>query len=77
MDIWIRSQTKKSLIKGKYIGLSPSNLSVLADDIVVGKYETTERCIEILNDIQYKLTRNITNLNGYTKSFIVYEMPEK
>lgn len=83
MELWIRNQTKKSLIKVDNIQVSNIQLSLMdtyhfitTDNngvtTILGTYETEERAKEILNEIQDLLQ------NAYVGSVnrIVYQMPE-
>ena len=69
MDLWIRSQDKEDLIKvyslevasrsnDKYTILTLINSSTLVD---LGTYETKERALEVLDEIQELFTLRIEN----------------
>lgn len=75
MELWIRSQDRKSLIKSNGVGLTPSELSIYPIGLngVLGTYETKERALEVLDEIQ-KLLKT-AELNDDI-NVIVYQMPE-
>lgn len=76
--MWIRSQCRKRLVKVTYVSLSYGNEKQICGDVgvadegdfILGEYETVERAIEVLNQIQ-RIIELAQNQN------IVYEMPEK
>ena len=87
MDLWIRSQDRKKLVKSGYltIFLSDTNWFIYSDTTTgepfgVGKYKTEERALEILDEIQ-----DILNPTGLRGSLIgvnqintyVYQMPKE
>lgn len=87
MDLWIRSQDRKKLVKSGYltIFLSDTNWFIYSDTTTgepfeIGKYKTEERALEVLDEIQ-----DILNPNGLKGSIInasrintyVYEMPKE
>ena len=76
MELWIRSQDRKSLIKSNGVGLTPSEISIYPIGLngVLGTYETKERALEVLDEIQ-KLLKT-AELNDDI-NVIVYQMPEK
>lgn len=57
MDLWIRSQSKKRIKKVKdiYYQKIGEEFCVVDDDIVFGKYKSSERALEVLDEIQYLL----------------------
>lgn len=90
MELWIRSQNKERLLKLNDIIL---NANYCIEDggiygyrmfangkVYLGIYETKERCIEILDEIQDKM-RDRYILQGSmihpTPNVIVYEMPKE
>lgn len=75
MELWIRSQDRKSLIKNNGVGLTPSEISIYPIGLngVLGTYETKERALEVLDEIQ-KLLKT-AELNDDI-NVIVYQMPE-
>ena len=91
MDLWIRSQ--KGLILKKINELmvehkAGENIYFITDgrSCVLGEYETNERALEVLDEIQKYLekmgttellTDKIGILNGTKHYGIVYEMPEE
>lgn len=86
--MWIRSQDKKSLIDAKCLYIKRYNHDVtpfcIADknyDFQLGGYETQERAIEILDEIQkYLHHNNISLTEGNGRCIIkdgIYQMPEK
>lgn len=90
MGIWIRSQDKKSLINCTDIRVvSYKDSCKIWDykvDEVLGTYETESRALEVLDEIQEKLTQNteytfeseIANYEKQSiKSHFVYQMPKE
>lgn len=74
--MWIRSQDGKNLSNVKVVYVWGVQVYGLIDGTnngkgLLGKYETEERAIEVLNEIQLKITKPIPFDSP------VYEMPEK
>lgn len=75
MELWIRSQDKKQLLKVDY-GLFIANGFTNTDDSFIGiknvghigRYKTEERALEILDEIQKTLT---------PKGILKLDMPEQ
>lgn len=70
--MWIYSQDKQMLINCNDVQCSDNEIiteTIFRTVAVLGQYETIERCIEILNDIIYKINNQ--------KFKEVYEMPEE
>ena len=84
MDLWIRSQDKMNLVQIKQISINyQNNKQVIANYIpemyenageyyeLLGTYETKERALEVLEEIQDILI-------DYAKiSRVVYQMPKE
>ena len=85
MDLWIRSQDRMNLVKVRQVSLNyQNNKEIIANYIpdlyensgeyyeFLGTYETKERAIEVLDEIQDLLQ------NAYTGNAnrIVYQMPK-
>ena len=93
MELWIRSQDKKNLVKIRQISLNyQNNKQIIANYTpelyensggyyeLLGTYKTKERAIEILDEIQNMLYAGLkaTNNNQLAgTTSIVYQMPEK
>ena len=80
MELWIRSQDKKTLVKSDYITIiwSPFHYSIVGylngkiKHKILGSYKTQKRAIEILDEIEDLLQNAyVGNANR-----IVYKMPE-
>ncbi len=75
MELWIRSQSKKTLMKVTKVHICGGVIfasGYTEFDEIIGEYKTKERVIEILNEIQnYILLPNTDN------SAYVYQMPAK
>lgn len=82
MELWIRNQDKMNLVKIRQISLNyQNNKQIIANYIpelyensgeyyeLLGKYETKERAIEVLDEIQAYLMSDTPRSN-------VYNMPE-
>ena len=81
MELWIRSQDKKQLLKvndGLYIanGFTDTDDSFVGIKNVghIGRYKTEERALEVLDDIQHRL---ITLCDSMNRHLYVYEMPQE
>lgn len=85
--MWIRSQDKKTLayctrlaVVGKTIqNLPPTGID---DDYdVMGVYESSERAVEVLDNIQSQLRSAVEVIRGVSsdnyKQHFIYQMPEK
>lgn len=76
MDIKIRTQNKEALVdvSSKRIGIFNKDIVVyegVSMSMSLGKYETEEECIEIINRIQNVIEDGFK----YNKSGIIIEMP--
>ncbi len=67
MDLYIRSQDKKTLIKSELLNIEPSSngwcINEYRYDLCLGHYETEKRALELLDEIQNCLLANF-NFNG-------------
>jgi len=73
--MWLRSQNTKLLINASAFSVEERKILVRIDGAaggssIVGIYETPERAMEVLEDIQYEIMH-------YTIKDNVYRMPEK
>lgn len=75
MDLWIRSQDKTKLKKTNYLQVEldswQNKLAIICNTDVVAVYETKERAMEILDEIETMLFEN------FDESCLVYEMPKE
>lgn len=67
MDLWIRSQDKNILLKVNSLCIEDEKI-LYANGIKIGKYDTKERALDVLDEMQYIL-RTCNNT-------MVYNMPE-
>ena len=77
MELWIRSQDKRHLIKADYVSIMENNIINVASsgwDYDVAKYKSEERALEVLDEIQHKL---ITLCDSMNRHLYVYEMPKE
>lgn len=81
MDLWIRSQDKENLIQPTRLFIAfDTNIATWDRNtmVVLGKYSTKERALEVLDEIN----RHIEELHNckygveYDLSQFTYEMPE-
>lgn len=85
MELWVRSQDKMNLVKIRQISLNyQNNKQIIANYIpelyensgeyyeLLGTYETKERAIEVLDEIENILKPRMEQLSTF-----VYQMPEK
>ena len=91
MELWIRSQDKRTLINTRRIDVDDNNIIVwdegrYADEIFLGTYKTEKRALEVLDEIQKLLMpiseykQEIDNLTINYKNSIdtaIYEMPSE
>ena len=100
MNLWVRSQDKEKLLKIN--GIQYQNCKLVENETVeaniligfyssyeneiLGEYNTKERAIEILNEIQNKMLNGVfaKKINGLgeeldliPKPILIYNMPEK
>lgn len=81
MNLWIRSQTKKSLIKANNIVIIDKNtIANLGSDydldfrIELGTYKTKERALAVLGEIQ-DILEQVNDPNLTILPVLVYKMP--
>jgi len=76
MELWVRSQDKKELVKVNRIALSNVGEILTFDnqenEINLGNYTPYERALEVLDEIQIEISKFLG-----TEAEIVYEMPEE
>lgn len=87
MDLWIRSQDKRTLINTRRIDVDDNNIIVwdegrYASEIYLGTYKTKERALEVLDEIFDRLedvdvTEKETRKEAVIGSCKTYEMPEE
>ncbi|MGJ0845940.1 hypothetical protein SAMN02745784_02960 [Tissierella praeacuta DSM 18095] len=82
--MWIRSQSRKELID--VTSLEVVGNTIMCRNWTLGKYETEERAMEVLDEIQEQLTQcvgvsNMREIANYEmesfQSYSVFQMPEK
>ena len=57
MSLWIRSQDKECLMKVNRVDINEDNVIIAEGfEIWLGAYKSRERALEVLNEIQNKLT---------------------
>lgn len=96
MELWIRSQDKMELFNAKDIWIpNDADTSIWGQDglrkTALGFYKSTKRALEVLDEIEGKITQNeclktmipkLNNLKGEEEKIgklfrkMVYEMPE-
>ena len=68
MELWIRSQDKMKLFRGIDIRavVEQEGCSIIdnTDDYIIGKYKSIERALEVLDEIQNKLTLKLEYFSG-------------
>ncbi len=60
MELWIRSQDKRTLINTRRVDIDDKNIIVwdegrYADEIYLGSYSSPKRALEVLDEIQRKI----------------------
>ena len=85
MELWIRSQNKCKLRKTDIVNYSyeEGKHKIDCHGYSVGTYKSKQRCLEIIDEIQYLLKNNGSKedrvsqlISSIKNEFIVYEMPE-
>lgn len=74
MELWIRSQDKECLTEVKHLYTNDNCEIKQQDDLILGLYKSKERALEVLDEIQYELSKR--NL-GYPNYEGIYEMPKE
>lgn len=93
MELWIRSQDKSALVKVDNLYVSVGNYicyyvekgkevpnTYYRPSGELGRYETKERALEVLTEIQNMLYAGLQATNNHQLAgtiSVVYEMPEK
>ena len=72
MDLWIRSQDKKRLVKVKVEDVYIYDNQICIEGEVLGKYPNSMRALEILDEIQALLINQCV-----PPELKLYEMPEE
>ena len=80
MELWIRSQDKTTLKQVNVIDIytpaesSCVNYTITSEGWELGQYKTRQRTLEILDEIQYELSKRHLNYPNYEG---IYEMPKE
>lgn len=71
MELWIRSQDKYTLMKIEEIQIceNPDGSWFMNAGIVLGKYKTKEKALEVLDEIQSIL--NLKNMYKYDRELVL------
>lgn len=91
MDLWVRSQNKKCLLKATMFNLDNDENGIYCysnedNFCLLGKYATKERALEVLDEIQMHIKKQDTDellvnsdgiITGQKHYGRVYEMPEE
>jgi hypothetical protein len=86
MELWIRSQDRRNLIKTERLYVSGKNDEYYIGDSLIGHigiYKTEERALEILDEIQRLITDlqymsyAVDSSSFYSYRPNVYEMPKE
>ncbi len=81
MELWIRSQDKEDLIKAyNFRILNQSDIAINVEFngssleyLVIGRYSTKERALEVLDEIQTKIATYDYQHTNNTKNYLIYE----
>lgn len=75
MKLWIRTQDRTALEEVTEVHLDELKLpnrktqfSIVANHHLIGKYATRNRCLEIIDDIENRISQDV--------DFVLYTMPE-
>ena len=92
MELWVRSQDKKKLVKVdelKMETVKDGNTFIYSHATDLGTYETKERALEVLDEIQKMMTLRLTLEGTYQENDLaiksnilcfmvkIYEMPKE
>lgn len=86
VDLWIRSQCGKHLLKCNNIVIAQTThneaqvmgyVDPELSYVKLGIYKTEERAMEVLNEIQRELHSTVMNFGRLGYPFIVYNMPQE
>ena len=75
MELWIRSQDKTQLVKvnnlhlKRDIDIDFEKVLILNNEIVIGKYKSKERALEVLDEIQSVL--NLKDMYKYDRELVL------
>ncbi len=65
MDLWVRAQNKKALFKCHTLLIEPfrQQFRIYSNEYgTIGKYDTEQRCLEILDEIQAEIEKANSNI---------------
>lgn len=64
MDLWVRSQNKKFLVKANELSVQTMSDGeyIYNGNAPLGKYDTRKRCLEILDEIQTEIQKANSNI---------------
>ena len=88
MELWIRSQDREVLLKCNqvyYCELNNKHVIITDLELVqrsydyepLGFYETKERALEVLDEIQRLMIASLVNKNLDGYGVVIYEMPKE
>lgn len=96
MELWIRSQDRECLMKVDRVDIDLTNgtykIKANAFEVILGEYEYKSRALEVLDEIQGKITQNeclksmiskLSNVKGEEEKIgklfkeMIYEMPKE
>ena len=80
MELWIRSQDKKDLIKATSICMTKEdydNIGIFVNGCLVGLYKSTQRALEVLDEIQQVINNNGVENEEYDKISGCYYIAKK
>ena len=92
MELWIRSQSKETLVKVNEVYINEAKIKANykgyyggCDYRILGEYKTEERALEVLDDIESLLCGNTRDaglvkgigVNSKNAQNLIYEMPKE
>lgn len=90
MNLWIRSQDRRTLLKANRIDVDDTDIICWDNDYrcsetYMGKYKSQKRALEILDEIQYKINNYVADVYMARAIYVgesqeptyIYEMPEE
>lgn len=65
MELWIRTQNKKTLLKVDMININ--SIRLISNGYVLGEYKTNERALEVLDEIQNMIKPILINTEYHSE----------
>ena len=78
MDLWIRTQKRLDIFKVNNVQVDGYDIYTYINDgnYTLGEYNSRERALEVLNEIQELLQTRVC-FENYNSCNLIYEMPKE